>query len=150
MCKTNNFSKFQIFADIIDGKLFQTISCYKPRSLTTFTVSLDTVLSFIQDEFEVKVSHVMENLSFPTEFQVTHVLFVFSQTYIFRVGQGFVEFTSFTMPLPIKQMIHNEIVTHPTQMLCPQHYLILVLKNQIKFTKAVTIGDCRINEQIKC
>lgn len=48
-------SIFQIFEDVIDGKLFQTISCFKPRSLTSFRVHMDTVLAFIQDDSEIKV-----------------------------------------------------------------------------------------------
>lgn len=87
--------------------------------------------------------------------QVIHAVyfmwFFYLQTYIFRgAAQGFVEFTSFKTVSPIKQMFHNEIVTHPTQLLCPQHYLVLVFENEIEFTKAVTIGDCKINEKIDC
>ncbi|XP_055310856.1 uncharacterized protein LOC129573788 isoform X1 [Sitodiplosis mosellana] len=117
--------RIQIFEDVVNGRLFQTISCYKPRSLLTFNINMETILAFIQDESEIK-------------------------TYIFRGAHGFVEFTSFTMPSPIRQMIHNEIVTHPTQFVCPEHFLILVMENKVEFMRAVTIGDCKINEKLNC
>lgn len=49
-------SHLQIFENVVEGKVFQTISCYKPRNLITFNVNGDTLLAFIQDESEVKVS----------------------------------------------------------------------------------------------
>ncbi|XP_031625966.1 uncharacterized protein LOC116342472 [Contarinia nasturtii] len=121
----SDHDRIQIFEDFTNGKLFQTISCYKPRSLITFNINMDTILAFVQDEFEVK-------------------------TYILRGTIGFVEFTSFKMPSPIKQMIHNEIMTHSSQSLCPEHFLVLVMENKIEFMTAVTIGDCKINENLNC
>lgn len=115
---------------------------------------MDTILAFIQDESEVKVSNCCRadmwincSLCYST---CDSLYFTYLQTFIFRGTQGFVEFTSFATPLPIKQMIHNEIVTHPSQFMCPEHFLILVIGNQVDFMRAVTIGDCRINEQLNC
>lgn len=72
------------------------------------------------------------------------------QAYIFRGNQGFVEFTSFGMPSPIKQMTHFEVTAHPLELVCPEHYLILTLDKQVIFLQAVTVGDCRINENLRC
>lgn len=58
--KHTKYFCFQIFENIIDGKLFQTISCYKPRSLTSFNINMDTIIAFIQDDTEVKVSIVIK------------------------------------------------------------------------------------------
>lgn len=64
--------------------------------------------------------------------------------------QGFVEFTSFTLKSPIKQMTHYGIVTHSSELSCPENYLVLVMANQVIFFKAVTIGDCKIEENQDC
>lgn len=50
------FNLLKIYEDIFDGKLFQTISCYKPRSLTTFQNGTETVLAFLQGDVVVRVS----------------------------------------------------------------------------------------------
>lgn len=49
-------SVVQVFEDVIDGKSLQTIPCSKPRSLLVFNIYRDTVLTFVQDELEIKVS----------------------------------------------------------------------------------------------
>lgn len=46
----------QIFEDVIESKLFQTIPCYKPRSLTTFQSGAETVLAFLTGDSEVMVN----------------------------------------------------------------------------------------------
>lgn len=85
-----------------------------------------------------------------TECQISNDSSIYFQTFIFRGAEGFVEFTSFKMPSPIKQMIHFEITAHPMQLKCPEHYLIITMDNQASFVQAITIGDCRINDNLKC
>ena len=87
--------------------MFQTISCYKPRNLITFNVNLNTILAFIQDDSELKVSRLNHFNQQCLQFIFFSVYF---QTYIYRDGSGFVEFSSFKMPSLINQMIHYEIV----------------------------------------
>lgn len=51
----NFFFSSQIYEDIIEGRLFQTIACHRPRSLTTFHVRDETLLAFIENESDIQV-----------------------------------------------------------------------------------------------
>lgn len=46
---------FQIYEDLMEGKIYQTIPCFKPHELFTFNVGRDTYLLFIEAESMVKV-----------------------------------------------------------------------------------------------
>lgn len=72
------------------------------------------------------------------------------QTYKYRDDKGFVEFSSFKMQSPIRQMIHYEIITTPVRPICPESFVILVMDNHVDFLKAVIVGDCTNNENEKC
>lgn len=46
---------FQIYEDIIEGNLFQTLVCHRPRSLSVLNVRDETILAFIENDVEVQV-----------------------------------------------------------------------------------------------
>lgn len=50
---------FQIYEDIVEGKLFQTISCYKPRSLTVLKSGEETLIAFIEGDSLIRVSFLL-------------------------------------------------------------------------------------------
>lgn len=116
---------------------------------------MDTLLAFIQDESEVKVSQ----MNYLIRIRISSILlsngkiYFFSfefQIYIYRDDKGFVEFASFDGQSPIKQMIHYEIATQPAQSACPESFLILTMDKHVDFMKAIFIGDCEFNENQKC
>lgn len=49
------FFLFQIYEDIIEGNLFQTLVCHRPRSLTVLNLRDETILAFIENDADVQV-----------------------------------------------------------------------------------------------
>lgn len=47
--------ELQIYEDIMEGKIYQTITCYKPRSLISFSIGKDTFVAFLEAEYTIKV-----------------------------------------------------------------------------------------------
>lgn len=142
-------SVVQVFEDVIDGKSLQTIPCSKPRSLLVFNIYRDTVLTFVQDELEIKVSCYNCDVSYRWNEKVLICwILPFPQTYVYRGTNGFIELTSFHLHVPIKQIVHFE--TEPAKFECPEHYIALVMYSDIQFLKAITIGKCSIKENLVC
>lgn len=126
--------------------MFQTIPCYKPRSLTILQSGADTLIAFVDGDSLIRVSFY--SIFIVSLFFIRK--FLTFQTFVYRGVEGFVEFTSFTLPTYISSMTANSIGSSLDPLLCPENYLVVILEKEVWFLKAITIGHCKIDANIPC
>uniref|UniRef100_A0A182QZX3 VWFD domain-containing protein n=1 Tax=Anopheles farauti TaxID=69004 RepID=A0A182QZX3_9DIPT len=120
-----NHDAIRIYSDILQGHLFQIISCHRPAQLTVLEIRHETVLAFVENGRRV-------------------------QLYTYRGRKGFVRWNSFNLASPGVQMASVRLPQAPF-FKCPLHYLAIALSSQeLMFLKAKTQGDCGINLQLDC
>ncbi|KFB39568.1 AGAP003290-PA-like protein [Anopheles sinensis] len=115
----------RIYSDILQGHLYQIISCHQPSQLTVLEIRDETILAFLEQRHKV-------------------------QLYTYRGRKGFVHWNSFNLASPGVQMRSMQLPQTPF-FKCKLHYLAIALSSQeLMFLKAKTQGDCGINLQLDC
>lgn len=116
---------FQIYQDVLVGRLFQTINCFKPSNLAVLQIRDETILAFLEDNIEV------------------HIL-------IYRGIQGFIQFAEFQLQSPASKMVSVTLPTTPDFVGCPKFYLVLTLSSELLFLEALMEGDCGVENFVNC
>lgn len=49
----------QVFEDVVNGRALQTIPSSRPHSLLAINIFRETVLAFVQDDAELKVTNLL-------------------------------------------------------------------------------------------
>ncbi|XP_040155851.1 uncharacterized protein LOC120896084 [Anopheles arabiensis] len=120
-----NHDTVRIYSDILQGHLFQIISCHRPAQLAVLEVRDETILAFVENHRKV-------------------------QLYTYRGRKGFVHWNSFNLASPGVQMASVQLPQAPF-FKCNLHYLAIALSSkELTFLKAKTQGDCGINLQLDC
>uniref|UniRef100_A0A182NL59 VWFD domain-containing protein n=1 Tax=Anopheles dirus TaxID=7168 RepID=A0A182NL59_9DIPT len=120
-----NHDSIRIYSDVLQGHLFQIISCQRPAQLAVLEVRDETILAFLENRRRV-------------------------QLYTYRGRKGFVRWNSFNLASPGMQMASVRLPQAPF-FKCNLHYLAIALSSQeLMFLKAKTQGDCGINLQLDC
>uniref|UniRef100_A0A182SLQ3 Uncharacterized protein n=1 Tax=Anopheles maculatus TaxID=74869 RepID=A0A182SLQ3_9DIPT len=121
-----NHDTIRIYSDILQGHLFQIISCNRPSQLTVLEIRDETILAFMENHRKV-------------------------QLYTYRgARKGFVHWNSFNLASAGIQMASVKLPQAPF-FKCNLHYLAIALSSrELMFLKAKTQGDCGINLQLDC
>uniref|UniRef100_A0A182JQ76 VWFD domain-containing protein n=1 Tax=Anopheles christyi TaxID=43041 RepID=A0A182JQ76_9DIPT len=120
-----NHDTVRIYSDILQGHLFQIISCHRPAQLAVLEIRDETILAFLENHRKV-------------------------QLYTYRGRKGFVHWNSFNLASPGVQMASVQLPQAPF-FKCNLHYLAIALTSkELMFLKAKTQGDCGINLQLDC
>uniref|UniRef100_A0A182VQM2 VWFD domain-containing protein n=1 Tax=Anopheles minimus TaxID=112268 RepID=A0A182VQM2_9DIPT len=120
-----NHDTIRIYSDILQGHLFQIISCHRPSQLTVLEIRHETILAFLENHRKV-------------------------QLYTYRGRKGFVHWNSFNLASSGIQMASVQLPQAPF-FKCNLHYLAIALSSrELMFLKAKTQGDCGINLQLDC
>lgn len=108
----------------MEGKLFQTLSCNHPTLLTSLYIGDETILAFVEEKTIIQI-------------------------YIYRGVQGFVQFSSIKIDLPITQMSAISVLpidasssSQHTIIECSTKYLAITVSDEIWFLEAKTKGNC--------
>lgn len=111
-----------IYENLFIDRPFQTISCYKPSSLTAWQMDQETLLIFLEDKIKVQI-------------------------YVFRGMIGFKPYLQVALPYAVDFLRTAILPWAPCR--CLSHFLTAVSKKNVMLLKAETVGNC-INEVIEC
>uniref|UniRef100_A0A336KZZ1 CSON002090 protein n=1 Tax=Culicoides sonorensis TaxID=179676 RepID=A0A336KZZ1_CULSO len=104
----------QIYEDIYEGKLFQTIPCYRPSELSVIHLMDETLLTFLEGNSGVRV-------------------------YAYRGIQGFVAVSNFNLPRTSHKMEHVTLnVEKDSIHECSKEYLCVTTGSDLIFYEAET------------
>lgn len=112
----------KLYFDIEQGSLFQTLSAFRPRSLTALHLGDETVLAFVEDKHLIRI-------------------------FIYRGVQGFTEFTTIRLEQPLTILTSASL---PGEGHCSRHFLVAIVGNEIIFYEAKMAGRCGISVNFSC
>lgn len=114
----------QIYEDVIEGRIFHTIACHRPRSLAALRLRTETLLAFVERDAEMRV-------------------------FVYRGIEGFVAFTQFTVEEPVirfRTMALPAVAAHT----CPRHFLVVQMAHELRFVEAIMSGYCGLEVALNC
>lgn len=108
----------------MDGHIFQTISCHRPRSLTTLRMGTDTALAFVERDAEVRV-------------------------FVYRGIEGFVPLAAFTLPEPV-QRLQAVVLPGRDAHQCWRHAIVVSLAHEARLAEVIGRGYCGMQAALIC
>lgn len=109
----------------MDGRVFQTIACHRPHSLTALRLGIDTALLFVERDAELRV-------------------------FVYRGIEGFVPFAAFTMPSPVHRL-QVAALPAPVATACRRTVLVVQLAHEVRLLEAIGTGYCGMSaEALAC
>lgn len=124
MCIAFFSTPTQIYEDIMDGRIFQTINCHRPRSLATFRMGSDTVLVFLERDAEIR-------------------------SFVYRGIEGFVAAAAFTLPQPVQRVLAIRLPGRDAHQ-CWRHALLVLLGHEVRVLEAIGRGYCGMQAELEC
>ncbi|XP_063709207.1 uncharacterized protein LOC134837752 [Culicoides brevitarsis] len=118
----------QIYEDIFEGKLFQSIPCYQPSGLSVIHMRDETLLTFLEGNSGVRV-------------------------YAYRGIQGFVQLSNFNLPKVAHSMQHVKLHQEVDQVHeCAKDFLAVTTESDVLFYQAKTEPEstCVVKASFKC
>lgn len=108
----------------MDGRIFQTINCHRPRSLAAVRMGIDAALVFVERDAEVRVL-------------------------VYRGIEGFVVFAAFTLPERVVRL-HAVRLAADARHACDRQFVVVALAHDVRLLEAVGSGFCGLRDALRC